>query len=381
MRGHEALRAAEVTVLDKPMMSRWLAPALACLAVSVLAGCTSEKGQGAGSSSAPGRDGTVALLLKENKTTRWEAFDRPYFTEKWKSLCPGCKLIYSNAEQDSAKQQAQAEAALTNGAKVLVITPVDSEAAVAIVARAKAQKVPVIAYDALIMNADIDYFVSFQNEKVGELQGQALLKKLTADGTADKGKVVWINGSPTDNNARQFKKGAHTALDGKVSVGREYDTPDWSPDKAQQEMEQAITALGKDNIVGVYAANDGTAGGAIAAMKSAGFATLPPVTGQDAELAAIQRIISGEQYMTVYKAIKPEAEAAAELAYALLKGERPSVPDVVNNGQKDVPARLLTSIAVTRDNIMDTVVKDGFYKLSDICAAQYASACAAAHLQ
>ena len=134
-----------------------------------------------------------------------------------------------------------------------------------------------------------------------------------------------INGAPTDNNAKLFKEGAHSVIDGSdFKVAKEYDTPDWSPDKAQQEMEQAITAVGKDGFVGVYAANDGTAGGAIAAMKGNGVdPKTRPTTGQDAELAAIQRILIGEQYMTVYKAIKAEAEAAAELAVALAKGETP----------------------------------------------------------
>ena len=219
---------------------------------------------------------------------------------------------------------------------------------------------PVISYDRLILNAPVDYYISFDNEKVGKLQGQALLDKLTADGNAGK-TIVMINGSPTDNNAKLFKKGAHSVLDGKVKIGAEYDTPDWSPDKAQTEMDQAITKLGKDGFVGVSAANDGTAGGAIAAMKGAGIdPTTRPTTGQDAELAAIQRILLGEQYMTVYKAIKPEAEAAAELAVALAKGEAVP-PDMtltkVNNGSEDVDSVLLPPVAVTKDNIKDTVVK------------------------
>jgi D-xylose transport system substrate-binding protein len=356
---------------------------------AVAAGCGGSDNKSSGGSTSTsaaaggsGKSGTVAFLLKENKTARWEGFDKPYFTQRLAKVCPDCNLIYSNANQDADRQVQQAEAALTKGAKVLVITPVDSDAAAAIANRAKAQKVPVIAYDALINNADLDYFVSFQNEKVGELQGTALLDKLKKDGTASKGQVVWINGAPTDNNAGQFKKGAHTALDGNVKVGKEYDTPDWSPDKAQQEMEQAITALGKNKIVGVYAANDGTAGGAIAAMKAGGIDPKKiPSTGQDAELAAIQRIVAGEQYMTVYKAILPEANAAADLAYALVKGEHPKVADTVNNGKIDVPAKLLTPVAVTTDNIMDTVVKDGFYKVSQICTGQFAAACTKAGIK
>ncbi len=201
------------------------------------------------------------------------------------------------------------------------------------------------------------------------MQGQALLDKLTADGNAGK-TIVMINGSPTDNNATLFKKGAHSVLDGKVKIGAEYDTPDWSPDKAQSEMDQAITKLGKDGFVGVLAANDGTAGGAIAAMKGAGIdPTKIPVTGQDAEAAAIQRIIMGEQYMTVYKAIKLEAEAAAKLAVALAKGE-PVPADMVmakvNNGSGDIDSILLPPVPVTKDKIGDTVVKDGFWTLEQL---------------
>jgi D-xylose transport system substrate-binding protein len=326
----------------------------------------------------------IALLLPESKTARYESHDRPHFERKVKELCAECEVIYSNADQDAAKQQNQAEAALTNGAKVLVLDPVDSASAAAMVARAKQSKVPVISYDRLITGADVDYYISFDNQKVGQLQGQALVDKLKADGKTS-GTIVVINGSPTDNNARMFKAGAHSVIDGSgFTVGAEYDTPDWSPDKAQAQMEQAITSIGKDKIVGVYAANDGTAGGAIAAMKANGLKPLPPVTGQDAELAAIQRVVSGEQFMTVYKAIKPEAEVAAELAVALAKGQAAPAGKVnakVNNGQKDVPAVLLAPVSVTKDNVKSTVVADGFWKASEVCTGEYKDACTAAQLQ
>ncbi|QRN97938.1 sugar ABC transporter substrate-binding protein [Archangium violaceum] len=325
----------------------------------------------------------IALLLPESKTARYETHDRPHFERKVKELCANCEILYSNADQDASKQQNQAEAALTNGAKVLVLDPVDSASAAAIVTRARQSKVPVLSYERLILNADVDYYISFDNEKVGKLQAQALLDKLKADGKGS-GSIVIINGSPTDNNAKLFKAGAHSVLDGSgLQVGAEYDTPDWSPDKAQQQMEQAITSLGKDKIVGVYAANDGTAGGAIAAMKAAGVSPLPPVTGQDAELAAIQRILSGEQFMTVYKAIKAEGEIAAEVAVALARGN-PLPPGrvngKVNNGAKDVPSILLPAQVVTKDNVKSTVVADGFWTTAQICEGSYASACASAQL-
>ncbi len=347
--------------------------AIAALVTLVAAGCaTTNKSSGGGGGGAK----KIALLLPETKTTRYEAQDRPLFEAKVKALCGDCEIIYSNADQDAAKQQSQAEAALTNGAKVMVLDPVDSASAGAMVTKAKAAGVPVVSYDRLILNADVDYYISFDNEKVGQLQGTALVE----DGK--KGSIVMINGAPTDNNAKLFKKGAHSVIDSSgFKVAKEYDTPDWSPDKAQTEMEQAITAVGKDGFVGVYAANDGTGGGAIAAMKGQGIKpSTRPTTGQDAELAAIQRLLTGDQYMTVYKAIKPEAEGAAQLAVDLVNGQKNSSAATakVNNGTKDVASVLLEPVAVTKDNIKDTIVKDSFLKTSDICSGPAASACTAA---
>jgi D-xylose transport system substrate-binding protein len=355
-------------------MSR-LSRTVAVLAVGVLLIGTAAACGNDNKKSSSKKTGTIALLLPETKTARYEAHDRPEFEAAFKALCSSCKILYYNANQDAALQQNQVDQALTNGAKVLVLDPVDSASAASLVAKAKAQNVPVVSYDRLITGGGKpDYYVSFDNEQVGTLQGTALL---TALGTKAKaGKTVMINGSPQDNNAKLFNKGAHSVLDGKINLGKEYWTPDWSPDNAQREMEQAITALGKANIVGVYAANDGTAGGAIAAMKAAGFKTLPPVTGQDAELAAIQRILAGDQYMTVYKATKAEAEAAAQLAYDLLQGKSSSqTTKPVNNGTIDVPSVLLTPVAVTADKVQSTVVADGFWKASDICTGAYAAGC------
>jgi D-xylose transport system substrate-binding protein len=369
----------------------WRISMLAVVAVlaagMLLAACGSdddEGGGGGGGDSGDGGGGTIALLLPETQTARYESQDRPLFEAKVKELCPDCTIEYSNADQDPTKQQAQGEAVLTKGAEVMVLDPVDAASVAPIVGRAKQQQVPVISYDRLITDADIDYYISFDNERVGQLQGESLTKKLEDDGA--KGDIVMINGAPTDNNAKLFKQGAHSVIDDSpFKVAKEYDTPEWLPANAQQEMEQAITALGNDGFVGVYAANDGTAGGAIAAMKSAGIdPKTRPTTGQDAELAAIQRILIGEQYMTVYKAIKPEAEAAAELAVALVQGKKPPgglVNDEVDNGQEKVPSVLLKPVAVTKDNIQDTIVKDGFWKPDQICTGKYKSACGEAGIQ
>jgi D-xylose transport system substrate-binding protein len=349
----------------------------------VVAGCGSSNNKTtSGGSTSGNAGGKIALLLPETKTTRYETQDRPLFEQKAKALCPNCQIIYSNADQDASKQQSQAEAALTEGAKVLVLDAVDAGSASAIVQRAKSQNVPVISYDRLVTNAPVSYYISFDNVRVGQLQGEALASKLKSDGKAT-GPVIMINGAPTDNNAKLFKQGATGALSkAGVKVAKSYDTPDWSPDKAQNEMQQAITAVGANGFNGVYAANDGTAGGAIAAMKSAGInPAQKPTTGQDAELAGIQRILAGTQYMTVYKAIKPEAEQAAQMAVDLANGRKPPaslVKDAVDNGQLKVPSVLLTPVAVTKDNIKDTVVKDGFVKPAELCAGPYAKACAAA---
>ena len=247
--------------------------ALAAVMSLSIAACGSDDddgGGGGGGGDEGGGGGSVALLLPESKTARYESQDRPNFERKLGELCPDCDIIYSNADQDPAKQQQQAEAAITKGAKVLVLDPVDAASAASIVTRAKQSQIPVVSYDRLITDADIDYYISFDNEKVGKLQGDSLTKKLEEDGAS--GDLVMINGAPTDNNAKLFAEGAHSVIDpSEYKVAKEYDTPDWSPDKAQQEMEQAITALGKDGFVGVYAANDGTAGGAIAAMKGNGI--------------------------------------------------------------------------------------------------------------
>lgn len=366
--------AATATPTEAPVATTEVAATEAATAAATVA-----------TTAAPVASGKIAILLPETKTARYEASDLPDFKAKLSSLGFDVDngLIYSNANQDASAQQSQAEAAITNGATVLVLDPVDSDAAAAIADLAKSKNIPVISYDRLIKGSDgVSYYISFDNEQVGKLQGQALLDALTKAGISNP-QVVFINGSPTDNNATLFKKGAHEVLDGKVTAAKEYDTPDWSPDKAQDEMTQALTAL-NNKVDGVLAANDGTAGGAIAAMKGAGLTTFPPVTGQDAEVAGIQRIIAGEQYMTVYKAIKPEAEAAATLAYDLVMSTTPDatlVNGTVNNGKMDVPSILLVPVAVTKDNIESTIIADGFHTVAEICTSDFAAACTAAGIK
>ena len=339
-----------------------------------------------------GGGGKVALLLPETQTTRYEAHDRPEFESNLKRHCPDCELIYSNADQDAAKQQSQVEAALTEGIDVLVLDAVDATAAAAMVNLAEQQDVPVISYDRLILDSPgVDYYVSFDNVRVGELQGEALVKKLADEGNPT-GPIVKIKGSPTDNNAKLFNEGAQSMFDeAGVEIAQEYDTPEWLPSEAQREMDQAITALSQNGFNGVYAMNDGTAGGAIAAMKGAGIdPATKPTTGQDAELEAIQRIVAGEQFMTVYKATSEETDATAQLAAALAQSEDPPadlINDETDNGAKQVPSVILTPVEVTIDNLQDTVLKDNgdlgppYQTVQDVCTGQYAQACKEAGLE
>ena len=285
-------------------------------------GATTTKAAGAAAEASGGGGGTIALLLPESKTARYESQDRPNFESKVKELCSDCEIIYSNADQDAGQAAAAGRGGAHQGRQGAGARPGRRGVGGARSwPRAKQSNVPVISYDRLITDADIDYYISFDNEQVGKLQGESLAEKLEEDGGKGDDRDDQRRADRQQRQAVQAGRAQRDRRERRARSAKEYDTPDWSPDKAQQEMEQAITALGKDGFVGVYAANDGTAGGAIAAMKRP--ASIPktiPTTGQDAELAAIQRILAGEQYMTVYKAIKPEAEAAAELAVALVQG-------------------------------------------------------------
>ena len=331
-------------------------------------------------SASSGGSGTIGFLLPETETARYETQDKPLFEQAVAGLCPDCEILYQNADQDATKQQSQVEAMVTQGVDVIVLDPVDSTSAAGLVTRAQQSDIPVISYDRLILDADLAAYAEFNSSEVGKQQGDALVKKLADDGNPT-GPIVQINGDPKDNNAKLFKEGATAVFTEEgIDVAQEYDTPDWLPENAQQEMDQAITALGKDGFKGVLAANDGTAGGAIAALKAAGIdPSTIPVTGQDAELAAIQRIIAGEQFMTVYKPIKPLADNAAALAVAVVNGEDPATASVINgsedNGTEEVPSAITDTIPVFKENVADTVVKDGYWSAEEICTKEYAQAC------
>jgi D-xylose transport system substrate-binding protein len=320
-------------------------------------------------------EGAIALLLPEVKTARYETTDRPAFLGVVEQRCPGCEVYYANADQDAATQLQQAESVLARGADVLVLDAVDTVAAVSIVREAKRHEVPVIAYDRFIADADVDYYVSFDSELIGYLQGTALMAAVREQGPHPDGRppgILLVHGSPTDPNSAELAAGVHRALEGEdIEVLAEYDTPDWSPDMATDWVESRLTEF-SGRVDGVYAANDGIAGGAIAAMKAAGFEPVPPVTGQDGELAAAQRILSGDQYMTVYKATTEQARSAAELAVRVLRGETPRTTAVIDG----VPSLLLAPRAVGVNDVERVLVAGGVHTVNEICTRSYESACA-----
>lgn len=324
----------------------------------------------AGSCGTPTPSGPhIALLLPETKTARYETQDRPAFEARLIEVCPACVATVHNAGHDAARQQAQAEAALTNGASVLVLDPVDAVSAGVIGRYAAASGVPVITYDRILFDAPVAFHITFDNERVGMLQAQALVD--AAGATLHDGWIVVLNGAATDANAAEFRRGANLVFESQqVRIGAEADVPDWSPELAQESMERAITTLGRETIVGVYSANDAMAGGAIAAMRSAGLSPIPPTTGQDAELDALRRIIAGDQHMTVYKSFRTQARVAAEVAYVLSRdGVLPAgvATSQTDNGDGPVPTLRLTPVTVTRETIGRTVVADGMWTVDELC--------------
>lgn len=348
------------------------AAATTAVAAAALTGCAQSGAPGAGGGDAS--SAKIAFLMPDIASTRYELFDKPLFEAKIKELCSGCSVIYSNAAASAAKQQEQANSALAQGVKAIVIDPVDSAAAATIVNSAKAQNVPIIAYDRPIPDAAADYYVSFDNEKIGALIAQSLVDHLKE--TKAEGGLLQVNGSPTDAAAGLIKKGIHSAVDTSgFKLLAEFDTPGWEPTKAQDWVSGQITQF-PGKIAGVVAANDGTAGGTIAAFKASGV-KVPPVTGNDAELAAAQRVVAGDQYNTISKPIKTVAEAAAQVAYSFAKGEKPAGKTTLFN----TPSELFVPTVVTAKNLKETLIDSGIMKTSELCTPTYAAACAKAGIK
>ena len=346
----------------------------ACFLAASLVAC----GGGVTSQVVPGKK--VAFLLPDTASSRYEAQDQPLFQAKLQSVCGDCTIVYRNANGDAAAQRRQADYVLEAGASVLVLDPVEPSSAQAIVDAAAKRHVPVIAYDRLVLNTSaVRYYVGFDDAAIGTLQGNALLAAVKGAQPA----VVMLNGDASDRRATALKDAVHRAIDGKVTVAREFDTPAASSEGAQLEMTQALTAL-NGKVDGVYAANDEMASGAAVAVQAAKLKTMPPITGGDSELSAVQRIVAGEQYMTVYRPVRQEAEAAAVLAYDLAYGIAVSAAvtggNTISNGAAEVPAVLVQPVAVTRRTLVSTVIADGFWTRAQICTADYAQACRAAGL-
>jgi D-xylose transport system substrate-binding protein len=303
----------------------------------------------------------IGLSMDTLKEERWQK-DRDIFVKRAEEL--GAEVLVQAADGKDETQIKQAESLLTQGIDVLVVIPHNGEVAATIVEAAKRQNVPVISYDRLIKNSDVDLYISFDNEKVGAMQAQYLVEK------APRGNYILIGGAPTDNNARMFRDGQLKVLQplvekGDIKIVADQWARDWLAEEALKHTENALT-MNNNEVVAVVASNDATAGGAIQALNAKKLNGKVFVSGQDADLAGLQRIVEGSQSMTVYKPVALLANRAAEAAVALAKKEKVEAPGKVNNGKIDVPSILLEPISVDKSNLDATVIKDGFHKREDV---------------
>lgn len=334
---------------------------LAVVMTLTFAGCVSAPPDQTGNQAKKSGGVRIGFSMDTLKEERWQR-DRDLFVARAKEL--GAEVLVQSANSDDSVQLQQAENLLSQGIDVLVVVPHNAEVAASIVEAAKRQRVPVISYDRLIRNSDVDLYISFDNVKVGELQAQYLLDR------APKGNYVLIGGAPTDNNARLFRDGQMKVLQpaidrGDVKVTADQWARDWQPSEALKIAENALTQS-KNDVQAIVVSNDGTAGGAIQALEEQKLAGKVLVSGQDADLAALQRIVEGKQSMTVYKPIDKIARRAAEEVVAIARGGKINAVAAVNNGKKDVPSILLEPIVVDKANVSQTVIKDGYQKLEDI---------------
>ncbi|WP_345431686.1 sugar ABC transporter substrate-binding protein [Actinoallomurus vinaceus] len=344
-----------------------------------MAGCGSvEQDRDLGVVASAERGFGVGLLLPggSGRTDR----DRHYIRDELAAQCPKCRLFFADANGEADLQLQQVDLMIVNGVKVIILDPVDDKAIASAVTRAHRKGVKIVAYDRLPAGP-VDAYTSFDNVQVGREQGLALLAAIKKGGDPRRGDMVMINGSPTDPNTAEFKKGALSVLQGRVRIARSYDAPNWRPDLAAAAAAAAFIALGPRRIVGVYCANDTMAGGVSVAMRKTGVRPGTPLTGQDAALDAVQRILLGTQTMTVYKPIRQEAKNAVRSAVALVSGRRPPSNRTVSNATgHSVPASIINPVAVDRSNVKETVVKDGFWTVRAICTREVAAACQAAGL-
>jgi len=320
----------------------------------------------------------IGVILPDSKSSvRWETADRPYLEAAFKAA--GVQYDIQNAQGDKAAFQTIADQMITGGVTVLVIVNLDSGTGKAVLDKAKAAGIGTIDYDRLTLGGNADYYVSFDNVAVGKLQGDGLIKCLTDKGVT-KPVIAELNGSPTDNNATLFAQGYDGQLKAKYDSGDyikgpNQSVPDWDNTKAGTIFEQMMTAQ-KNKIDGVLAANDGLGNAAVTVLKRLGLNGKVPVTGQDATVQGLQNVLAGDQCMTVYKAVKQEADGAAQLALALAHNQAVSGLGTIKDTQtgKDVPSKLLVPKAIFKDNVKD-VVTDGYVKASDLCTGAYAALC------
>lgn len=369
---------AKMNVSGQWKRARSLFMSILVLSVIVLASCTSNTGNTVISQSTGGKGCTrIGILLPEvASSARWETKDHPLLVQAVKAAIPGVHIDYNNAHDSSATQLTQAEQDLANGDCILIVAPHDSVAAAAIITKAQAANVPVIAYDRLIESKYVNYYVSFDNVKVGELQGQYIATHYQSYEQNGVVNMAVISGSQTDSNALQFSQGLHVALDplfasGALKLMYETFTPDWNASTAQSEMESELAAA-QNNIQIAYVANDDMADTVIAALQAAGLAGKVLVTGQDATSTGIHNILAGEQNMTVYKPIAQEALSTGLLVKALYAG---SAINTLTKGATtatfdggNIPSILDAPIAVNAGNIASTVIADKFVTKSEVCA-------------
>jgi D-xylose transport system substrate-binding protein len=353
--------------------------AIAAMATAGLAACgggnddASDKSTGAAKSK-----GKIGIILPDTKSSvRWESFDRPLLTAAFQAA--GIPADIQNAEGDAQRMQTIADQMITGGVTMLAIVNLDSNSGAAIENKAKAQGVQTIDYDRLTLGGSADYYVSFDNVAVGRTQGQGLQKCL-GDKAAN---IVYLNGSPTDNNATLFAQGAHEVLD-KVTTYKkvaEQAVPDWDNQKAATIFEQMYTQQ-KGKIDGVLAANDGLGNAAVSILKKNNAAGKVPVTGQDATPQGLQNVLDGTQCMTVYKPIKAEADGLVKVVTALANGQKPQTNGTTQDaqGHRSVPSILLQPMGIFKDNVKQ-VVTDGFVKATELCTGSYADKCKAAGIQ
>jgi D-xylose transport system substrate-binding protein len=366
--------------MRKGILSLTAASAALLVGLTACGGSGSDKKSG---STTAAKKGKIGVILPDSKSSaRWETADRKYLGEAFKAA--GVAYDIQNAQGDKNAFQTIADQMITNGATVLVIVNLDSGSGKAVLDKAKAQGVATIDYDRLTLGGSAQYYVSFDNTAVGKLQGEGLAKCLT-DNKATKPVIAELNGSPTDNNATLFKNGYDSVLKPKYASGDyikgpDQSVPDWDNVQGGTIFEQMLTKQKK--IAGVLAANDGLGNAAISVLKKNQLNGKVPVTGQDATVQGLQNILAGDQCMTVYKAIKQEADATSKLAISLASGQKGETNGTTNDpeGKRDVPSVLLQPKAIYKDNVKD-VVTDGFVSKAELCTAAFVAKCTAAGIQ